>query len=907
MLSKIPGIFLVFLLFNNAYAQKSSLAGTVVGNDNKPLENAPVMVLRAKDSIMVTYTRTNSEGKFSFKNLSDTARFILFFSYPQYVGFTYKIDMKDAKNGAADVGIITMPLKAILLQEVLVKSQVSAIKIKGDTTEYDADSFKVQPHAAVEELLKQLPGLQVDQQGNITAQGKRVKKVLVDGEEFFSDDPTLVTRNLRADMIDKVQVYDKKSDAAAFTGIEDGVKDKTINLKIKEDKNHGLFGKADAGAGPEHYNGKGMLNLFKGKRKASVFASGNNVGASELGFGDQWRTGAEDEANNIYSGKGLPRVTSGGMHYDNKWNKDKESINGNYNFSVVRVRGNASSVSQNNLPSGVILSLSNSDFSASGTAHKGNAKYIQKPDTTLTFTAFASGSFQRHTDRSESVSENRRGDRSLLYNNQSSSYDERVQSNLNLRLSWEKKFKKKGRTLAFYLDDDFSKNATRGESLSSSEFFDENNKSENPTFLNLRKNTGNHSNTLNFRAIYTEPLSKKLSLLFNYGLRNEGGQDDKRSYDLNEQAAPALNTAFSTLMNSVTWGWQGGAELHYSAKKLKWNIGNNLQAVRMNMESLYDAMSLKKKFVNWNPVAFFQYEFNQYKSFNISYSGNSNNPSRTELMPFKYDNNQLAVYATNPDLKNSFDNHISLSYNLLQMIPLSFFGINVGYDVVTDPIVTDNTVSSLGVYAYRNINLTGYSNKRYSFETDYSSDIKFINNMRLTGGVGYNGGTEFSAINGAVNELTHNNPELTLSVSYRKENLCFFRIGGKLGYSFNKSSLQPDIRNNYFNYTLNPSARIYMPKKWELDTDADYFWQEKSQAFADNFNRLTWNAGIGRKFLKEEQLTISFSVHDILNQNNGYSRTASTTFYSENRYTAIRRFFLISLLWNFAKFYAPKQ
>src|SRR6218665_1271584 len=492
MLSKIPGIFLVFLLFNNAYAQKSSLAGTVVGNDNKPLENAPVMVLRAKDSIMVTYTRTNSEGKFSFKNLSDTARFILFFSYPQYVGFTYKIDMKDAKNGAADVGIITMPLKAILLQEV------------------------------------------------------RVKKVLVDGEEFFSDDPTLVTRNLRADMIDKVQVYDKKSDAAAFTGIEDGVKDKTINLKIKEDKNHGLFGKADAGAGPEHYNGKGMLNLFKGKRKASVFASGNNVGASELGFGDQWRTGAEDEANNIYSGKGLPRVTSGGMHYDNKWNKDKESINGNYNFSIVRVRGNASSVSQNNLPSGVILSLSNSDFSASGTAHKGNAKYIQKPDTTLTFMAFASGSFQSHTDRSESVSENRRGDRSLLYNNQSSSCDDRVQSSLNLRLSWEKKFKKKGRTLAFYLDDDFSKNATRGESLSSSKFFDENNKSENPIFLNLRKNTDNHSNTLNFRAIYTEPLSKKLSLLFNYGLLNEGGQDDKRSYDLNEQDTPTLNTNFNT-------------------------------------------------------------------------------------------------------------------------------------------------------------------------------------------------------------------------------------------------------------------------------------------------------------------------------------------------------------------------
>ncbi|WP_261387440.1 hypothetical protein [Chitinophaga pinensis] len=169
-------------------------------------------------------------------------------------------------------------MKEKLLKEVIVKSQTAIIKIKGDTTEFTADSFKVEANASVEDLLKQLPGLQVDQYGNITVQGKKVKKVLVDGEEFFGDDPTLVTRNLRADMIDKVQVYDKKSDAAVFTGIDDGVKDKTINLKIRQDKNHGVFGKVELGGGTdEHYNAQGMLNAFKGKRRLSVYGTTGNI------------------------------------------------------------------------------------------------------------------------------------------------------------------------------------------------------------------------------------------------------------------------------------------------------------------------------------------------------------------------------------------------------------------------------------------------------------------------------------------------------------------------------------------------------------------------------------------------------------------------------------------------------
>ncbi len=276
VLKKCMEFVLAFLLIHiTSHSQKILIKGTVVDSSaNIVLSNTSSVLFQAKDSFIVADTRTNEEGMFHFDNLLAPVDYVLLLRYPGYADYTHKISIKDVRKGVLDLRRINLTLKAKLLEEVVVKGQNSAIKIIGDTTEYVADSFKVKPNASVEDLLKQLPGLQVDQYGNITAHGARVKKVLVDGEEFFNDDPTLVTRNLRADMIGKVQVYDRKSDAAAFTGVDDRVRDKTINLKIKEDKNHGIFGKADVGGGiDKHYSLQGMINAFKAKRKVAAYAT----------------------------------------------------------------------------------------------------------------------------------------------------------------------------------------------------------------------------------------------------------------------------------------------------------------------------------------------------------------------------------------------------------------------------------------------------------------------------------------------------------------------------------------------------------------------------------------------------------------------------------------------------------
>src|SRR5690606_14878252 len=175
-----------------------------------------------------------------------------------------------------------MLLVSQLLKDVVITG-TNAIVIKGDTIEFDASKYTIQPNSKVEDLLAQLPGIQIDKDGKITAQGETVTKVLVDGEEFFGDDPTLVTKNIRGDMVDKVQLYDKKSDQAEFTGIDDGEKEKTINIQLKEDSKNGMFGKVDAGIATEDlFQGQAMFNTFKGSQKFAAYGTTGNTGTIGL-------------------------------------------------------------------------------------------------------------------------------------------------------------------------------------------------------------------------------------------------------------------------------------------------------------------------------------------------------------------------------------------------------------------------------------------------------------------------------------------------------------------------------------------------------------------------------------------------------------------------------------------------
>ena len=346
---KLALLFILSLFFISfdAKAQKSSLKGTISDTSNKQnLTSAVITLLRQKDSVLVKFTRTGIQGDFILSNLP-SGNFIMMISYPGYADYVEKITVEAGVDKA--IGMIPLITKAKLLEEVIVHQRVSAIRVKGDTTEYKADSFHVSANADVQELLRKMPGIQVNSKGEITAQGEKVEKVLVDGEEFFSDDPAVVTKNLRADAVDKIQAFDKKSDQAVFSGIDDGQKIKTLNIQLKEDKKKGFFGKVEAGYDIEKYRyGKLLGNAFKGKRKFSAYLTTDNTKFESLNWDENKNYAGDANTSTEISddggmmmwsqgdefswGQGFPTSTNGGFHFSNKWDKDKFNSNNTTNI-----------------------------------------------------------------------------------------------------------------------------------------------------------------------------------------------------------------------------------------------------------------------------------------------------------------------------------------------------------------------------------------------------------------------------------------------------------------------------------------------------------------------------------------------------------------------------------------------
>ena len=286
-MKKIILIAFPIFFWTIVYSQKTgSVKGIVFDTISKqPVVAATITVLQRSDSSLVTFTMTNSSGIFSLNNIGygDYRLLITHISYHN----SNKYFLINDKNKNVDLGNVIVYDKEKVLEEIVLLAEAPPVTLVGDTVQYNAGSFKTKPNAVVEDLLKKLPGVQVAKDGTVKAQGQEVKKILVDGKEFFGNDPKIATKNLPADAVDKVQVYDKPSDIAQLTGFDDGQSEKTINLKMKKDKKKGVFGKVNAGGGTDgRYQGRFNVNSFKGARQMSAIGMGNNTNAEGFSFMD---------------------------------------------------------------------------------------------------------------------------------------------------------------------------------------------------------------------------------------------------------------------------------------------------------------------------------------------------------------------------------------------------------------------------------------------------------------------------------------------------------------------------------------------------------------------------------------------------------------------------------------------
>ena len=896
----------LFVFAQRPFTIKGSVTDTMA---TYKLVNTTVILLNQKDSTLVKFTRANAEGSFAINNLH-SGKFILLITYPGYADYIENFTL-DTFNSVKDFGNVNLVLKSTLLEGVIINGKAAAITIKGDTTEFNAGSYNIQPNSKVEDLLKQLPGIQIDKDGKITAQGQKVNKVLVDGEEFFGDDPTLVTKNLRGDMIDKIQLYDKKSDQATFTGIDDGQKSKTINLKLKEDKKNGLFGTLKAGVGTKgFYENQATINVFKGKQKYAAYGSlgntnelmGGNMAFSSVEVADDGGisvSGLETGDDDMGGGAtGISIKRNSGLHYENKW-KDKYNINTNYKLGSVSTTGETNDLSINALPGKTITTSSDQASRSFVFNQKLDGTLNMQLDSSAMLKVSISGSLKNNDSSDEYKSSTQREDNSLLNSGNRTVSNEGDSKAFNATAFWAKKFRKKGRTISVDFKQSFNEITSSGYLNSTNKFTRPENKPDSIVIIDQLKTNNAFQSKFSSNATYTEPISKDFAMILNYGLSINNSNADKKSFNKNLLGNyEDLDSLFSNNFKLDQLSNSGGLNFNYRKGKSVLVFGTKLSAVRFKQFDAYADTTLKRNFINWSPQINYSYNFSRTSSLQVNYNGNTTQPGIEQIQPYRANTDPLYIVLGNPGLKPSFDNNIRLSYTSFKMLSEQVLMINGSFSFTSNPITNNTLTDEAGKTTSQAINLSSHTPVNFQLDVNTGRKIKGINfNMAANTSGSFN----YSLSNGSLNTSRSFNYSIGPSVMKYQDK---YRISVSLTPSYNTSSTSLlGVKTNNDSYGANGSFdfMLRLPGKIEISTNGAYQYTGKSQAFNESLNRLVWNAAIDKKFLKDQSLRLSLTGRDLLNQNSGFSRSVVNNIINQSTNTTIQRYFILSLSWDFNK------
>ncbi|HMU47286.1 MAG TPA: outer membrane beta-barrel family protein [Chitinophagaceae bacterium] len=909
-------LFILFLFIAFvSHSQLSSLKGTVLDTvEKKNPENAVISVLRQSDSVLVKFARAGKNGAFSVQGLHE-GKYIIMITHP-YMGDYF--DAIDLPSGAVkDIGKVYMTPKSVLLAAVLIKSG-APIRIKGDTTVYTADSFKVRPGANVEELLRRLPGIQVDKDGNITAMGERVKKVLVDGEEFFGSDPGIATKNLRADAVKEVEVFDKKSDQAEFTGIDDGVKDKTINLKMK--RKEGYFGKVELGGGlKDKYNNAVMLNSFKDKRKLAGYGIMSNTGQTNLdwqdsqnygGGSDNMSTGVDDgggmfismsyDADESFWGgrNGIPQNWNGGLHYSNKFGaNDKQSFNSGYKFSKVNAPGVIRTFSKTFLP--------DSSWNTNSISNNFNSNVKHALNLTLDFNLDSANSLkwttrankkntkstvdyytESFTDAGDSINNSRRNSNNNSDNN-----------SINSTLLWRHKFKKLSRTLSVNTDFNWSDSKNDGFLYSLNKYYLNGTLDRADTIdqLNVRDAVAKGINT---KIAYTEPLAKDFYLELSHSIGWNSNTNDRNTYQKANNGK--YEDVIDTLSNSYEFNRlvnTPGLNFRMNKKKYTWSLGASVGFSNFTQKNITDNITSKYNYTNFFPRASYIYKFKPSENLRFNYNGSTTAPTLEQLQPIRVNTDPLNEYIGNPDLKQAFRHNFTIGYNSYNVLKEKNIWSNLNFNITQNAFVQSNTVDNSGKRTYQTVNANG--GYALSFFSDYGFKLK--SKLRLGFGPIINVYRNIDFINSIKNITTTKAYGLRLNVSKYKENKFDFYFSPNFTWNHSAATVNSSANADYWQIDGWANGRVMLPKNFEISSSINTQIRQKDPRFTQNNNFTTWNASITKRLLKDNKLEINLGLFDILDQNRGYQRNFNSYSFTEQYFTTLRRYWLLTVTWNISK------
>lgn len=901
-----------------------TVSGVVVNENKQPLSNVTVSVFKANSKDTVRRL-SGQNGRYSFSNLTNDKQQVGIKT--QSVGYQTDVRWITIPENITyfNVDTIQLAFSVTILQSVTVTTNKS-ISIKEDTVEYRADSFKVKPNALVEDLLKKLPGIQVDKNGNVTAHGKTVNKIKVDGKDFFSGDVKTATQQLSADIIDKIQVIDEYGDQSMFTGVKDGDPQKVLNLQIKKDKNTGYFGNANIGKGTENrYQVNGALFRFRSTQQLSLISNFNNTGSSLFNFsapglggsgqgGTMGMMGGGQQGGGISGGQqgnggrggaptgggmnnndGLTDTKSMGLNFRDQWGK-KVSFYGSYQYSS-RSNITKSIISQENIfTNGSNLNLQNNTTNSDGSNHRLSLNLEYQIDSLNYLKLTPSVSLQDNNVSSVTDFETSNTGRKTNQGAQQN-LSNTTSPNFSGNLLFNHRFHKRGRNLLFNLSFSSVETDQTDDNKNLSTFFLPNGTVNNTDQLQWIQQD-NVNDNYGVRISYNEPIQKNKSLELNYSYNRQYIGNDRINYVYNPSTTTYVYAdSLSNMYDNDYHTHRFGFNYRVNAKKINYTIGLGVQPAIMNSNSTSDKQSFTQYLINYFPVARFTYQFSRSRSFDFNYSGRTQQPSYSQLQPVTDNSNQQFIIIGNPLLRPEFTNTLNARYNNFDYYTGDVFFSNLSFSFTNDKIVNNTLNKGLGVQETRYLNTNGYYSGTAFY---YYSKPIFKKKLKLnfTGSVSYNNNISFidSVSNTAKNLVMSQG----LSIDMTAGEWLEFGLTGNFSANNTKNSIQTQPTNNTRTYSYGTSMRIDLPGKWILHYTMD---KTINEGFGPaNVNPLIINTYIEKQLFKQTAASLRIQGFDLLNQNVNVTRTVSANAISDNRSNRLGRYYMLSFIFRFASF-----
>jgi len=893
-----PAALLLYLtlLTVAGYGQIASIKGLIKSDSSHLGLSLAVVSLLTPDSILQQFTRTGADGRFQFQRTPPKGVYLILVEFPGYEAAYRSFTIDGFLSPELEISMFPLINS---LQAVTVTSRSIIARQRGDTLEYSSENIRMNTNAPVEELLARLPGLQIDANGNISYNGEKIKKLMVDGEDIFGSDPGFVIHNFNADLIARIQVIDKKSDQSQFTGVDDGTRTKTLNLILKETAKKGYFGKAEAGTDTKGiYSTNGLLGSFKNKRQFTALGMSANNGI--LGFSGN--AGGQPAELSLLSdlpdplggsaGKGIPKVTAGAIHFADTWKGKEHHTSDNYQYGHLFTSPSTKSTIEQILPGSIYLQNQQNNSLNTQDQHSLSGVYDLAPDSLSAYRIFINILNNKGSNKFNSTGN------SKINVTPANSFVHLIQSDVSVgsflgAFSYRTNLNNKvGRTISVNASFEKANNITSGYLYAQNRFYPSGTTSNSSDTTDQRKQIYNNSLILYGVLSYTEPLWKYTLLGFGFSISKNVSESLQNTFNRTDGKYLNVVDSLSNHVKNSILNQQISIVIMGNDPHFSYTFGGSVLLNSFHQNNLITDSIFRYQYLNFAPRALIRYSFDSYHILSFQYFAGTNLPSPTDLNPVKNNSDPLHIFLGSPNLRPSFYHRLGWYFSTVHRI-VSNIGLSIGF--LNNSISTKTYTDSMGRQISQTVNISGAHNAGINFSINkklepLGMDAGILSNLDYSRSVNY--------VNSQLSRNDNISTGIGLNLTKYVTDRYSLQVHTTLNYFYTSSSVNINSTTQYFTQTHFGFFSFFPTMGWEINTNGNYTWQQKSNLNSSNTSLFLWNAFVSRN-LFNNRASLKLQLNNIVNQNLGINRSSTINEISDTRTNIMGRYFLLSAIYHF--------